>query len=185
MDAGNIRLTEKIQLMWFQLLKKSSPLLDDAQVRKAFARLVAPDLFITNNRDFKQSGTNGKDFVNRTGFDNDWIRYESIITGGNIVQITGKKFTKYRKEWYPIRTINASDFDTNEILSMPLPNPLVYFATNSMNTKLSNGTLLVDRFWQLNGYDVPVPLMSNSFTNAIPAERVQIVSPPFPSPYNP
>jgi len=183
--SDHVNLTKKDQEFWFALLKLAAPHLTDAQLRRGFASLTAHDRCYTNKR-----GTeNGyADYINNVNV-NRWTRgvgFETIITGGNVVEITGDKFNKRGKDYYPCLSLDAYLYNPQDILSMGLPsptnpNPFVHWATIS-GFDSARG-MFVDPFPQLDGRPVPVPNFSRGYQNAVPAERVEFVAPPFEIPY--
>lgn len=184
LHSDHVSLTRRDQDFWFALLKLAAPHLSDLKLRKGFASLTAHDRCYTNKR-----GTeNGyADYINGVNLDSrKGIGFESIITGGNIVEITGDKFSKRGKEYYPCLSLDASLYNPHDILQIGLPsptnpNPFVHWATVS-GFDTARG-IFVDPFPQLDGRPVPVPNFARTYQNAVPAERVEFVSPPFPSVY--
>jgi hypothetical protein len=116
-----------------------------------------------------------------------------MVCGGALVRVIGegRKFAedvngkKRILECWQIKTMNGSSPD---LLVTKETNPeLVFAATNSLRKKLPNGTSVVEPFWQLNGKDVHIPIMSKKTDyNWIPKYKVWLLQngEPVPSPYN-
>jgi hypothetical protein len=159
-----VTITPQIKEFWKDLLRKSFPHpetgMSDAQYKffidKAYDGLTAPNRAFTNR---------------------DNTKLQNMVCVGATVELAGNKFHHFGQDLYPIKTINAKKFMPATYLAMPLSNPYVFFAVNSTKIIISEGRL-EEKFPQLAGANVPVPLMSNTGIAYIPAKWIEKILPP-------
>jgi len=127
------------------------------------------------------------DFINRVNLDSEPMGFEPIWTGGALLEILGPAVNKVGKPHWPVRVLTPSEVSTAEEINHDTRPEVVFFATVTRRERLPDGTRRVNRFPQLMGKDVPVPLFSTTAENYIRGERVRLLprGAPIPNPYNP
>lgn len=140
------------------LLKKAAPNFTDTQIDKAYTHLTQTDRAFTNY---------------------DRNRYQMLGCARMSVRLVDPVPVKaYGELCFLIRMINFTNFNEADYLAMPLPNPFVMLAMNSVK---GDG---LEHFPQLDGRPVPWPLMSDTGMGLLPAVWVSKVWPegsPFPA----
>jgi hypothetical protein len=174
-----VPLDEPKQWYWFGLLVKVRPDWSADQLRKAWKSLTADGRAFTDHASREQGYC---DYILGVNLGMEPIRFNPIVTGGNVVEILGDAVYTGGSLCYPIRTLDGPAGEW----------PHVFSATISRRDGLqADGTWaredLEIPFPQLDGVDVPVPLFSQTSVNYIRTDRVRELAPgePFPSPYNP
>lgn len=183
-DAGRIKLTKSLQYFWFGLLKKSaSDIMSDIELKIAWRSLTHGGRAFTNG-----AGSNTHaDYISNKNLNKTPMLMEPIICGGALVKIIGEG-RKYGEDCWKIETINSNSVDLN--ITYETHPYFIYCATNSTRNILPNGTRKTEQFWQLEGRNVYVPIMTkNSNFNWIQKYKVETIDWSIgqmpPNPYNP
>jgi hypothetical protein len=140
--------------------------------------------------------------TNRHGYETNWevitgtsknvggayIAHDGLLSGGNIVRITGEKLRKGGQTLYPFESLDGSKPppDINEVNVETRPD-LLQRATIAHFEELDDGTYRVDPFPQLEGYNAHTVILNISTKqNYVPANRIEFLNHyEIPNPYNP
>jgi len=182
-ESERVWLTEPLAWMWYGLLEQyAPPTMTRETLIEAWLSLTSGSRAFTN----KSAWDDGyHDFVSGLNPGKQPMRLEPIVTGGAVLEIVGEPAVKGLKKelCYPIRTINA--LKPLEYETITRENGLVFPATIITRESLPDGTRRVTQFWQLNGNDVPVPVICNKDINYIPVRKVFLLDGYCSHPYNP
>jgi hypothetical protein len=117
-----------------------------------------------------------------------YIAHGGLLSGGNIVQITGKKIRKGGQTLYPFESLDGSQPspDINEVNVETRPD-LLQRATIAHFEELDDGTYRMDPFPHLKIYNAHTVILNISTKqNYVPANRIKFLDHyETPNPYNP
>lgn len=199
-NSGWVKLTKAWQFYWVDIFSLSK-----------FGRLYGQlSTYEKNeiNSGFASATHGGRAFTNGKGWNNGYADYvnnvnpnappmeqETIITGGNIVELVdGKKIRWGGKDVYRVMTLDGLASPPNPLEVNHIKTPwLVFKATISRregydeNTKKWAREDLEIRFPQLDGADVPIPFAGRGNVNYIEAQRLALLvdNSPLPQIYYP
>lgn len=118
----------------------------------------------------------------------DYIAHDGLLSGGNIIRITGEKIRKGGQDLYPFESLNGSQSppEINKVNVETRPD-LLHRATISHFEQFDDGTSRVDPFPHLEKYNAHTVILNISTAqNYVPANRIMFLdSPKRPNPYNP
>ena len=192
-DAKRVDLTRELQQYWFELLVRSAGnTMTLKELKTAWGSLIRGYRAFTN---FSGPDHGYADYINGENINKHPVRFEPIITGGNVVEIVGGPTRKYGKQCWIIRTVDGSKGVAPDInVTNRETDPFVIFlATNSCRRQYDKrarrwlNERVEEPFPQLRGRDVPVPLFYQGSTGLIECARVRVLRPGeiFPRPYYP
>jgi len=117
-----------------------------------------------------------------------YIAHDALLSGGNIVRITGEKLRKGGQTLYPFESLDGTrpPPDINEVNVETRPD-LLQRATIAHFEELDDGTFKVDPFPQLEDYNAHTVILNISIgQNYVPANRIKFLDRyETPNPYNP
>jgi hypothetical protein len=192
-NAVRVDLTRELQQYWFELLVRSAASsMTLKELRTAWGSLIRGYRAFTN---FSGPDHGYADYINGETVNKHPVRFEPIITGGNVVEIVGGPTRKWGKQCWIIRTVDGSKGIAPDInVTNRQTDPYVIFvATNSCRRQWDQRSRrwlnerVEEPFPQLRGRDVPVPLFYQGSTGLIECERVRVLRPgeAAPRPYYP
>lgn len=173
-------LGKEQQEFWFELLVRCAPSsVTLVALKKAWASLTADDRAFTNGA----GSYTRADYINKTNLDAGPMRFITMATGGAILDIVGGPFQSGGVQCWQVKTINVA-----KLIGDPFT---VFWATVSARdgyniaTRKWSNEKIEQRFPQLNGNNVPVPVFSSADAGLIPCDRVRVLNAGdvIPSPY--
>lgn len=167
--------------------------LEKTVIKVGFKSVTAGYRAFTNRRGWDDGYA---DYLNGTNTNSDPIEQETIIMGGNVVELLSGKVRTGGKDAYKVRTLDGNKPPPDPMQVNQFRTPwLVFKATISRRERIMVGDVwtgkwkenIVIPFDQLQGHDVPIPFMGDGEENYIEAGRIQPLpdSAPVPRVYHP
>ena len=118
----------------------------------------------------------------------EYIAHDGLLSGGNIIRITGEEIRKGGQTLYPFESLDGSQPppDINKVNVETRPD-LLHRATISHFERLDDKTSRVDPFPHLEKYNAHTVILNISIgQNYVPANRIMFLDgSAIPNPYNP
>ena len=117
-----------------------------------------------------------------------YIAHDGLLSGGNIIRITGPMTRLAGQDVYPFESLDGSKTPPNiDEVNVTTRPDLFHRATISHFERLNDGTYRVDPFPQLSKYNAHTVILNISIgQNYMPAKRIMFLNDDErPNPYNP
>jgi len=177
-----VDMPESFQRWFFEVFRLFAPTsMSEATVKDKWAQYWHSRLAWTN---FSNGSDAKADYINGTNLDKPPMAKETLGSRGNVLRLLEDK--QDGSKYYPFEAITVSSHLSTPPRDFAQMWWLCNLATIQNVNKFSDGTYQVDRFPQLDGNDVPLPMLSNDGVIWFEKSKVrEVAALPRFNPYNP